>query len=218
MTMSMTTSLSQNIPASATPSLPMDSMRNHTTALLQIVRPTVFPHVHCFEAMAGSEVNIARCANKHSAANPKCPKGIIQWQHGKFKKLADGGLELSPIKVDGRQMYSDPCLYSNSVYTRYNASEKFEVCCPTRLNTRSSLTHLPALRSPYRRVLQDQASRSLQIRWLTSNAYVHRLHYTQDASYNHVESTYHRNRYGKSKARVAHRSRGVIQEEREHGR
>ncbi|KAL6710952.1 Reversal of tor2 lethality [Coniothyrium glycines] len=57
---------------------------------------------------------------------PKCPKGIIQWQHGSFQKLTNGSLVLSPIKVDGRQMYSDPCSFKNSIYTRYNASELFE--------------------------------------------------------------------------------------------
>ncbi|KAL1605936.1 Reversal of tor2 lethality [Nothophoma quercina] len=58
--------------------------------------------------------------------DPKCPKGIIQWQHGKFEKTTDGQLKLQPIKVDGRQMYSDPCQYKNSIYTRYNATETFE--------------------------------------------------------------------------------------------
>lgn len=58
--------------------------------------------------------------------NPKCPAGIIQWQHGKFSKLTNGSLVLEPIKVDGRQLYSDPCLFKNSVYTRYNATELFE--------------------------------------------------------------------------------------------
>ena len=54
---------------------------------------------------------------------------MIQWQHGKFEKLTDGSLKLTPIKVDGRQMYSDPCSYKNSVYTRYNSSETFQVQC-----------------------------------------------------------------------------------------
>ncbi|KAH9868859.1 hypothetical protein J1614_007934 [Plenodomus biglobosus] len=58
--------------------------------------------------------------------NPKCPKGIIQWQHGSFEKLANGSLVLKPIKVDGRQLYSDPCSFKNSIYTRYNTSELFE--------------------------------------------------------------------------------------------
>ncbi|KAF1361055.1 hypothetical protein EJ07DRAFT_112424 [Lizonia empirigonia] len=71
---------------------------------------------------------------------PKCPKGIIQWQHGKFQKLADGSLELDPIKVDGRQMYSDPCTYKNSIYTRYNASETFQVHS-SHTFTYTSLTH-----------------------------------------------------------------------------
>lgn len=61
------------------------------------------------------------------AQNPKCPQGIIQWQHGKFSKLTNGSLVLEPIKVDGRQVYSDPCSFKNSIYTRYNTSELFEV-------------------------------------------------------------------------------------------
>lgn len=28
-------------------------------------------------------------------------------------------------------MYSDPCQYKNSIYTRYNATETFEVPLPT---------------------------------------------------------------------------------------
>jgi hypothetical protein len=51
----------------------------------------------------------------------------MQWQHGSFEKLANGSLTLAPIKVDGRQLYSDPCQYKNAVYTRYNATEKFKV-------------------------------------------------------------------------------------------
>ncbi|KAF1843352.1 uncharacterized protein K460DRAFT_378514 [Cucurbitaria berberidis CBS 394.84] len=58
--------------------------------------------------------------------DPKCPKGIIQWQHGKFEKRTDGSLKLTPIKVDGRQIYSDPCAYKNSIYTRYNQSSTFK--------------------------------------------------------------------------------------------
>lgn len=57
---------------------------------------------------------------------PKCPKGIIQWQHGSFQKLDNGSLVLDPIKVDGRQLYSDPCSFKNAIYTRYNTSELFE--------------------------------------------------------------------------------------------
>ncbi|OCK93363.1 uncharacterized protein K441DRAFT_697219 [Cenococcum geophilum 1.58] len=58
--------------------------------------------------------------------NPACPKGIMQWQHGSFTKQANGSLVLVPIAVDGRQLYSDPCSYKTSVYTRYNQSELFE--------------------------------------------------------------------------------------------
>jgi hypothetical protein len=57
---------------------------------------------------------------------PKCPKGIMQWQHGSYEKLANGSLILTPIKVDGRQLYSDPCQYKSAVYTRYNTTERFK--------------------------------------------------------------------------------------------
>lgn len=58
--------------------------------------------------------------------NPKCPKGMIQWQHGSFTKQANGSLVMVPIAVDGRQLHSDPCMHKNAIYTRYNASEIFE--------------------------------------------------------------------------------------------
>ncbi|KAI4204852.1 MAG: hypothetical protein LQ350_000918 [Teloschistes chrysophthalmus] len=57
---------------------------------------------------------------------PTCPKGIIQWQHGKYNKASNGSLVLNPIEVDGRQLMSDPCTYSNSVYTRYHQQEIFK--------------------------------------------------------------------------------------------
>ncbi|KAL8873900.1 MAG: hypothetical protein Q9174_000703 [Haloplaca sp. 1 TL-2023] len=60
------------------------------------------------------------------AQNPKCPKGIIQWQHGKYIKASNGSLVLNPIQVDGRQLLSDPCSYGNSVYTRYHQQEVFK--------------------------------------------------------------------------------------------
>ncbi|KAF2433488.1 hypothetical protein EJ08DRAFT_647185 [Tothia fuscella] len=58
--------------------------------------------------------------------SPTCPKAIMQWQHGKFQKLANGSLVMAPIVEDGRQLTSDPCNYDNSIYTHYNQSELFE--------------------------------------------------------------------------------------------
>ncbi|EMD64716.1 hypothetical protein GGP41_003004 [Bipolaris sorokiniana] len=58
--------------------------------------------------------------------DPSCPKGIIQWQHGSYEKLSNGSLILNPIKVDGRQLLSDPCRYKYATYTRYNTSELFD--------------------------------------------------------------------------------------------
>ncbi|KAF2705542.1 hypothetical protein K504DRAFT_387780 [Pleomassaria siparia CBS 279.74] len=59
-------------------------------------------------------------------SSPECPQGIMQWQHGSFSKQANGSLVMTPIAVDGRQLYSDPCAYKTAIYTRYNASEMFD--------------------------------------------------------------------------------------------
>jgi len=58
-------------------------------------------------------------------AEPACPGGIMQWQHGRFYMDANGSLILQPIAVDGRQLLSEPCTYDNGIYTRYNQSELF---------------------------------------------------------------------------------------------
>lgn len=63
-----------------------------------------------------------------SASKPDCPKAIIQWQHGTYKINDNGSLSLDPIKVDGRQLYSDPCANDHSIYTRYNQTEYYKVC------------------------------------------------------------------------------------------
>ncbi|KAF2722481.1 ROT1-like protein [Polychaeton citri CBS 116435] len=58
--------------------------------------------------------------------DPKCPSGIMQWQHGKWQMNSTGSLILEPIAVDGRQLMSSPCEFDTSIYTRYNQSETFE--------------------------------------------------------------------------------------------
>ncbi|KAL9619684.1 MAG: hypothetical protein Q9160_005704 [Pyrenula sp. 1 TL-2023] len=47
----------------------------------------------------------------------------MQWQHGTYKKEANGTVILTPIAVDGRQLLSNPCTYDNSIYTRYGQQE-----------------------------------------------------------------------------------------------
>ncbi|KAI9800823.1 MAG: hypothetical protein M1825_003606 [Sarcosagium campestre] len=59
-------------------------------------------------------------------ADPSCPRGIMQFQHGKYTQTASGSLKLSPITVDGRQLTSDPCNYDTSIYQRYNQTETFK--------------------------------------------------------------------------------------------
>ncbi|GAB7355914.1 hypothetical protein MBLNU459_g6558t1 [Dothideomycetes sp. NU459] len=56
-------------------------------------------------------------------ANPSCPSGIMQWQHGTYVKYTNGSLYLTPFAVDGRQLLSEPCTYDKAIYTRYNQSE-----------------------------------------------------------------------------------------------
>ena len=61
------------------------------------------------------------------ATDPRCPQGIIQWQHGTYAKNANGSLTLTPFGVDGRQLLSDPCNSVNALFTRYNQIELFKV-------------------------------------------------------------------------------------------
>ncbi|KAJ5910885.1 Protein r.t1.c1 [Penicillium subrubescens] len=58
-------------------------------------------------------------------ADPSCPSGMMQWQHGSYVLLANGSLILTPIAVDGRQLLSEPCRKGISSYTRYNNTEYF---------------------------------------------------------------------------------------------
>lgn len=61
------------------------------------------------------------------AAEPSCPAGLMQWQHGSYVVLANGSLILTPIAVDGRQLLSEPCTEGVGSYTRYNNTEHFKV-------------------------------------------------------------------------------------------
>lgn len=49
----------------------------------------------------------------------------MQWQHGTYDMPGNGSLILNPIAVDGRQLTSTPCTYSESVYERYDQPELF---------------------------------------------------------------------------------------------
>jgi len=47
----------------------------------------------------------------------------MQWQHGTYSLPGNGSIVLQPFGVDGRQLQSSPCSYSESVYIRYEQSE-----------------------------------------------------------------------------------------------
>lgn len=68
----------------------------------------------------------------NTAIEPACPKGMIQWQHGKYTKNANGSLSLFPFAVDGRQLQSDPCNFRTSLYTRYAQFELIKVGFPAK--------------------------------------------------------------------------------------
>ncbi|KAK2734193.1 Reversal of tor2 lethality [Myotisia sp. PD_48] len=57
---------------------------------------------------------------------PDCPKGLMQFQHGKYNIKSNGSLVLTPFADDGRQLISDPCKNDKSSYYRYNQTEIFE--------------------------------------------------------------------------------------------
>lgn len=60
---------------------------------------------------------------------------MLQWQHGQYTVYANGSLILTPIKIDGRQLFSDPCNYDKSIFTRYNQTELYKVCFPLPLSS-----------------------------------------------------------------------------------
>ncbi|CAG8952475.1 hypothetical protein HYALB_00004473 [Hymenoscyphus albidus] len=58
------------------------------------------------------------------AAEPQCPMGMMQWQHGTVVMNADLSLSLTPFTSDGRQLQSNPCTSTtHATFTRYNQSE-----------------------------------------------------------------------------------------------
>ncbi|CAI7642911.1 unnamed protein product [Penicillium glandicola] len=59
-------------------------------------------------------------------ADPSCPGGIMQWQHGTYTVFGNGTMILTPIAVDGRQLLSEPCRKQSGHYTRYNTTEEFK--------------------------------------------------------------------------------------------
>ncbi|SCW00367.1 LAFE_0C02630g1_1 [Lachancea fermentati] len=58
---------------------------------------------------------------------PDCPKAAVIYQHGSYEIMDNGTLILTPISVDGRQLFSDPCNdHGTSSYTRYSQKEVFK--------------------------------------------------------------------------------------------
>jgi hypothetical protein len=99
-------------------------MKRRTTEPFQIVRRSLFKNA--LEMV----VFIAYATILSIATNPQCPQGLMQFQHGTYNKADNGSLTLTPFAVDGRQLLSTPCKYQNSIYTRWNVTELFQVRTP----------------------------------------------------------------------------------------
>lgn len=143
----------------------------------------------------------------------------MQWQHGTWEKLTNGSLVLTPFAPDGRQLMSDPCNLPNSIYTRYNVTELFEVrrpltCCDQL--SRETLAHLLlfsfqcphssvckakanraflALRTLHRPLPQRSPPQPLQVRRLPAYASLHRLQPASNATHIHPPPNLHRLQY-----------------------
>lgn len=118
------------------------------------------------------------------AQDPKCPKGIIQWQHGKYQQASNGSLVLNPFEVDGRQLMSDPCNNDNSVYTRYHQQEIFKVWPQCPLVTLFVLClncFSTEVRSPHQSLRQSDSSKSIRLGRSPPEPHVSRLQTTTDA-------------------------------------
>ncbi|KAI9711163.1 MAG: Reversal of tor2 lethality [Chrysothrix sp. TS-e1954] len=65
---------------------------------------------------------------------PTCPSSILQWQHGRYSILPNSSIQLKPFPPDGRQLLSDPCQGTASIYTKYHQAElilKYEALLDT---------------------------------------------------------------------------------------
>ncbi|ODV84893.1 hypothetical protein CANARDRAFT_8030 [[Candida] arabinofermentans NRRL YB-2248] len=62
-----------------------------------------------------------------SAKDHSCPVAALTFQHGTYEVNSTGSLILTPFKVDGRQLLSEPCEDDGvSTYSRYNQTEIFK--------------------------------------------------------------------------------------------
>ncbi|KAJ5577529.1 uncharacterized protein N7459_006493 [Penicillium hispanicum] len=90
----------------------------------KLLEPNLTGISYSFDASGHYEEALYR--SLANPADPSCPAGIMQWQHGSYVVNADGSLILQPIAVDGRQLLSEPCRQKIGTYTRYNNTEHFK--------------------------------------------------------------------------------------------
>lgn len=130
------------------------------------------------------------------ATTPQCPRGIMQFQHGKYEKTENASLILTPFGVDGRQLLSDPCNSASSTYTRYLQKEIFKVDLLSPLPwynaTRTAADSFLSLcttevRGLKRRIQQHPTPQSLRVRRRSPQSYVYRLQSPPNATHTNIK-------------------------------
>lgn len=61
-----------------------------------------------------------------TGTDPRCIIGVIQWQHGQYRTLANGSLVLVPFAEDGRQQIQNPCAAQSNVLRQFNQTTLFD--------------------------------------------------------------------------------------------
>jgi hypothetical protein len=61
-----------------------------------------------------------------NATNPRCIRGKIIWQHGRYSENSDGSITMTPFGNDGRIQVQDPCAAETNVVTYYNEPGTFK--------------------------------------------------------------------------------------------
>ncbi|KAK6454919.1 reversal of tor2 lethality [Scheffersomyces xylosifermentans] len=88
-----------------------------------LVEPSLPGISYSFDDIGNWEQAIYQVAG--NPRNHSCPTASLLWQHGKYEyDPKTGSLTLKPYKIDGRQLFSDPCNDNGvSTYMRYSAEE-----------------------------------------------------------------------------------------------
>jgi len=121
---------------------------------------------------------------------------------------SNGTLILTPIKVDGRQIYSEPCKYKMSIYTRYNQTETYKVgihlvyrAVPAVEVANGYPPHPPTVvRNSYGRTSRKETTQPLPVRRRANEPHVPGVQPATNATYFDSEPSLDGDRGRKSKS------------------